>query len=136
MEPTAAPSADLKAERGRQAELWEAPATTTVLAERERPADEEAAPVSLHVGAVEKRHTVLGAAVAGKGRTMSPLGIARFLRIGGSVYDGRDEGRWFALPARNKTAPVQLMRNLAVSADDRRAWMSSERIGSRRSDGL
>ncbi|MBU1694667.1 MAG: hypothetical protein KJ726_02495 [Verrucomicrobia bacterium] len=136
MEPATAPSTDLKAGRGRQAELWEEPATTAVLTERERPAEEESVPVSLHVGAVEKRHTVLGAAVAGKGRTMTPLGIARFLRIGGSVYDGRDEGRWFALPARKKTVPFQLMRNLAVSADDRRAWMSSERIGSRRSDGL
>jgi hypothetical protein len=108
----------------------------TVLEERERPAEEDPAPVSLHVGSVEKRHTVLGTGLAEKGKTMSPVGIARFLRIGGSVYDGRDEGRWFALPVRKKTVPFQLMRNLATSADDRRASMLSERIGSRRSDGL
>ena len=67
---------------------------------------------------------------------MSPMALAKFLRISGSVYDGRDEGRWFALPSRKKIMSFQFMRSVAMNADDRRAGMSSERIGSRRSDGL
>ncbi|GEM_PF-3148237 len=97
---------------------------------------EEPAPVSLHVGSVENRHTILAARPPEKGKIMSPIAIAKFLRISGSVYDGRDEGRWFALPSRKKSVPFQFMRQVAISVDDRRAWMSSERIGSRRSDGL
>ena len=120
----------------RQAEFWEESAATAVLVQREQPAEDLPAPVSLHVGAVEKRNTVWSTGMPKKGRIMSPLAIAKFLRIGGSVYDGRDEGRWFDLPAGKKMATFQFLCNLALSAVDRRAGVSSERLGSRRSEGL
>lgn len=129
-------AAAASASRERQAEFWEALVATTAVVEREPVTEPPAAPVSLHVGVVESSQTILTGRVPEKGKIMSPLGIAKYLRLGGSVYDGRDEGRWLALPARKRAVPFQLMRNVAVSADDRRAWLSSERIGSRRSDGL
>lgn len=42
---------------------------------------------------------------------MSMAAIAKFLRVNGSLYDGRDEGRWLALPGRKPAAPrYQLMQ--------------------------
>ena len=49
-----------------------------------------------------------------KGKFMSMLAIAKFLHVNGSVYDGRDERRRLALPARKQ--------NLAVPDDNTGAF--------------
>lgn len=94
--------------------------------------------MSLHVGSVKKRRTILNtsATVPQKGRVMSPLKIAKFLRLGGSIYDGHDEGRWFDLPRSRRTVHLQLMREESPPAHDRRVWLSNVRISSRQPESL
>ena len=43
-----------------------------------------------------------------RGKIMSMLDIAKFLHVNGSVYDGRDERRRLALPARKENLRYQL----------------------------
>ena len=43
-----------------------------------------------------------------KGKFMSMLAIAKFLHVNGSVYDGRDERRRLALPARKQNLRYQM----------------------------
>jgi hypothetical protein len=43
-----------------------------------------------------------------KGKFMSMLAIAKFLQVNGSVYDGRDERRRLALPARKLNLQYQM----------------------------
>ncbi len=45
-----------------------------------------------------------------KGKVMSMLAIAKFLKINGSVYDGSDRGRWLAVPSAKAALPYQLMK--------------------------
>ena len=52
-----------------------------------------------------------------KGRMMSMLAIARFLKINGSLYNGDDEGRWMALPGKSKSTRFQLMSDRAFIGD-------------------
>ena len=43
-----------------------------------------------------------------KGKFMTRLAIAKFLHVNGSVYDGRDERRRLALPARKQNLRYQM----------------------------
>ena len=90
----------------------------------------------MQVGPVDRRPAVWGEAISKKGSVMSPVGIGRFLKLGGSIYDGRDEGRWFALPERKKPVRFELVREALLPAVDSRVLRSSVRVGTTRSDGL
>lgn len=114
----------------RQIEFWEMSGT-----EGNAPA-KTSEPVSLHVGAVERSTAVCGVESPRKGRVMSPVGMGRFLKMGGSIYDGHDESRWFALPERKKSIRFEFLRETPATTADRRAMRSAVRVGTSRSDGL
>lgn len=44
-----------------------------------------------------------------RGTTMSMFTIAKFMKVNGSLYNGEDRRRWFALPAQRDTPKFQLM---------------------------
>ena len=88
--------------RGMQAEFWSDETRHFIQTAETR--------VEAHPPAVPEKKRVAEPRVEEpkKGKFMSMLAIAKFLHVNGSVYDGRDECRRLALPARKANLRYQL----------------------------
>ncbi len=101
--------------RNWQMELWSGPEPVKAMEE----IVEEPAPLEVELSEPidAQEEEILEQEPSQKGKHMSMLAIAKYLKINNALYDGNDKRRWLSLPGHKSAAPFRLMKQPALSPD-------------------
>ncbi|MFH0881166.1 MAG: hypothetical protein V2A34_15755 [Lentisphaerota bacterium] len=116
--------------RGEEQEPRAARVVAAPVMEKPATPEQEEAPVMLRPslkGVNRVEFSVSGSVYAEKKKNMSMMHIARFLHISDSLYDGRDRGRWYNLPA-SGGVPYQLTNDVSASGHEGRTLRAVPRV--------